>query len=448
MIYYAYRINKCKRFEEVSNRAIPTLGLYYLSGYVEKFEPGIRVSVYRTPDEILAEKPDIVGISAVTENFKVAIEWGKLFKEKLGVPILLGGDHISALPHTLGKEFDIGVIGEGEETFLELSRLITKDPKWREKLNNVKGISYHGEKGVIVNERRPLIEPMSKIPYPKREKNLWGGFHYCFSSRGCPYNCTFCSPNVIWQCYRPFPAGYVIGELEEIFRDFTPYYVHFFDDLFIGDRERIKVLNKMFREKGFNKKAVFGGHLRADMMDDEMCKNLKGMNFTSGAFGAESGSDRILKFLKAGSSTVEMNQKALDICHSYGITMNLSFIIGTPGETEEDIKMTIDFIDKNSAKLKGVEIFIILPYPGTPIWTYCKRQGLVSEEMDWDLFRTKPFFSDTVIDENFLYLNHAMSRSLFRKYVKIFQEIDEFFNKKNKNIFEFIEGGVPSPIKK
>jgi anaerobic magnesium-protoporphyrin IX monomethyl ester cyclase len=435
------------RFEEASQRAIPTIGLYYLLAYVEKYEPDVKVSVYRTPDEILAAKPDMVGISSVTENFNVAREWAKLFKEKLGATIVLGGDHISALPHTLGEEFDIGIIGEGEETFLDIARIISGDPKWREKLDTVKGISFHGEKGVVVNERRELIEPMTRIPYPRREKDVWGRFHYCFSSRGCPYNCTFCSPNVIWQHYRPFPAEYVVGELEEIFRDYNPYYLHFFDDLFIGDRDRIKALNKLFRERDFHKKTVFGGHIRADMMDDEMCKNLKGMNFTSGAFGAESGSDRILKFLKAGSSTVEMNQKAIDICNNYGIDLNLSFIIGTPGETEEDIKMTIDFIDKNKAKMKGIEIFIILPYPGTPIWTYCKRRGLVSEDMNWDLFRTNAFFSELVIDENFLYINQAMSRNLFRKYVKVFQEIDNFFNKPNKKIYEFIEKDVPSPIK-
>lgn len=109
--------------------------------------------------------------------------------------------------------------------------------------------------------------------------------------------------------------------------------------------------------------------------------------------------------------------------------------------------MTIEFIKKNAEKMKGIEIFIILPYPGTPIWTYCLRRGLVSESMDWNLFRTKAFFSEMEIDEKFLYINDAMSRNLFRKYVKVFQDIDDYFNGPNKKVYEFIEKDVPAAMK-
>lgn len=435
------------RFEETSQRAIPTLGLFYLQAYAARYAPGIEVKVARTPLEVIHSKPDVIGMTAVTENFSVALQWARNFREKLGVPIIVGGDHISALPHILPADFDLGVVGEGEETFVELARLMEGDPQWRKKLADLPGICFHGGEGVVVNERRPLIMPLDRVPHPARPKDIWGGFHYCFTSRGCPYNCTFCSPNVIWKNYRSFSAGYVMEELEEMFRDFNPYYVHFFDDLFIGDRKRVGEISRLVQKKGLNKRAVFGGHIRADMMDDEMCRNLKGMNFISGAFGAESGSDKILKFLKTGSTDVAMNQKAIEICNRHGIQLNLSFIIGTPGETEEDIKMTIDFIDKNRGKINGIEIFIVMPYPGTPLWTLCKRKGQVSEDMNWDLFRTKAFFSEMEITENFLYINDAMDRDTFRNYVDIFKKIDKDFNKGNLNIFETIEKSVPSPVK-
>ena len=436
------------RFEETSQRAIPTIGLYYLQAYIQKYSPGNQITVVRTPEEVVDLSPDAVGISTVTENMNVATTWAEGFREKLGVPILLGGDHISALPHTLPEIFDVGINGEGEEAFLRLLNLMNSEPNWRKKLDRVPGICYRDCDGrVNVNPRPALIEPLDRIPHPAREKAVWGGFHYVFSSRGCPYNCTFCSPKVIWKRYRAFSGEYVIEELDEIFNNFKPFYVHFFDDLFIGDRKRVSLIRKLVRERGYHERAVFGGHIRADMMDDELCLDLKRMNFLSGAFGAESGSEKILKFLKTGSTTVDLNQRAIDLCNKHGIDLNLSFIIGTPGETREDLEKTISFIDRNRTKMQGIEVFIILPYPGTPIWTMAKRRGLVTDDMNWDLFRTKAFFQEMEITDDFLYLNDTMEREEFRHYVDVFKGIDRELNKNNTGIFDFIEKGVPEPVK-
>lgn len=427
------------RFEEVSHRSIPCIGLYYLASYIEKYEPETRVKVFKTPEEVIKAKPDIIGISAVTENMSVAIDWAGKIREKTGAPILLGGNHISALPHMLPEIFDVGIIGEGEETLLELVKLIKNEPDWRKKLPEVVGICFHQGGEVEITPQRPLIEPIEKIPYPRRDAGLWGTFHYMFTSRGCPYHCTFCSPCKIWRRYRAFPAKYVIGEMNSIFRNFIPSYIHFFDDLFIGDRERIKKLSKMVRKRGFHRAVSFGGHIRANLIDDEICMDLRRMNFVSGAFGAETGSDKILKFLKTGSTTVEMNQKAIDTCIKHGIQINPSFIIGTPGETAEDLDKTIEFIEKNRKKLAAIEIFIAMPYPGTPLWTMCKRRGLVSDDMDWDLFRTKAFFSEFELADNFLYVNEAMERDVFREYVRKFQKLDAEINRTNVEIFDLIE---------
>jgi len=430
------------RFDEPSQRAIPTIGLYYLVSFAHKYGQGINVSVYKTPEDVMEAKPDVVGISAVTENMIIATEWAEKFKRELEVPVIIGGDHISALPHTLPDVFDAGVIGEGEETFLELTELIKSDKDWKNNLGKVKGLCFHGKEKVEITESRPLVTPIEKIPYPRRDKDVWGGFHYCFTSRGCPYHCTFCSPATIWKRYRAFPAEYVVGEIAEIFKHFNPYYIHFFDDLFIGDRERIRKLKRLFRRMGFHNRVPFGGHIRADLMDDSMCEDLRGMNFVSGSFGAESGSDKILKFLKTGTTTVEMNQKAMDMCYKWGIQMNISFIIGTPGETEEDIKKTIDFIEKNRKKLIGIEIFIVLPYPGTPLWTFAKRKGYVTDDMDWEKFRTKAWFSELEVDDDYLYINEDMEWNTFKKYIKIFQDIDRDLNRNNIGLYKNIEKSV------
>ncbi|MFP4496839.1 MAG: B12-binding domain-containing radical SAM protein [Vulcanimicrobiota bacterium] len=435
------------RCQEPSQRAIPAIGLFYLKAYWEKYGSSkCQVEIKRTPREVLDAKPDIVGISSVTENMNIAKEWAKFFKRKLMVPILLGGDHITVLPHTLPEFIDIGVLGEGEETFKELLNLFLKNDNWHNKLEDLHGICYHNENEVVVNPRRKLITPMTRIPCPERPGNIWGNFHYCFTSRGCPYKCTFCSPRIIWQKYRTFPPNYVLRELDQIFSNFKPGYIHFFDDLFIGDLDRVKEISKLVKSRGYNKACTFGGHIRADMVTEDLCKTLVGMNFISGAFGAESGSNKILKFLKAGSTSVEMNQKAIDICYNTGLQLNLSFVIGTPGETGEDLDKTIKFIEKNRKKMQGIEVFILLPYPGTPLWTYAKRNNMVQDDMNWDLFHTKAYFSDIEITDDFIMLNQDMDREKFIKYVRAFQEIDREMNNRNFQIYEHIEKSIPEPL--
>ncbi len=433
------------RLDEPSQRAIPTIGLYYLASYIDKYLPHHRVKVYKSVDDILREKEpiDLAGISSVTENMSVAVEWAERIKESFNIPVILGGDHISALPNTLPKPFDLGVIGEGEETFLDLVKLISSHKGWRNGLSKIAGVCYRDANGkVVVNPARPLIKNMDTIPFPRREKGVWGAFHYMFTSRGCPYRCVFCSPKVIWKIYRPFSANYVMEEMDKIFEKFNPLYIHFFDDLFIGNKKRVRQISDMVVKRGYHRRVYFGGHIRADLIDEDLCRDLARMNFRAGAFGAETGSDEILKFLKTGTTTVEMNQRAVDLCYRFGIDLNLSFIIGTPGETEEDLKKTIDFIEKNEKKMQAIEIFVLMPYPGTPLWKMCLEKGLVSEDMDWDLFRTKAFFSEVEIEDDFLYINQAMDRETFKKYIRIFQEIDRRINRRNFQIFNIIENTV------
>ncbi|MBI2266386.1 MAG: radical SAM protein [Armatimonadetes bacterium] len=106
------------------------------------------------------------------------------------------------------------------------------------------------------------------------------------------------------------------------------------------------------------------------------------MNVVSVGMGLESGSQRVLQYLKGKNSGIEENRSAIRMLKKYKIAANASFIMGCPDETREEILETLDFIKKSDLDL--FDVYVLTPFPGTPTWTYALERGLVSEEMDWD----------------------------------------------------------------
>ncbi|MCL5037821.1 MAG: B12-binding domain-containing radical SAM protein [Chloroflexi bacterium] len=429
------------REEDASHRAVPPLGLAYLVSWVEKYRPQTEIKVFGNIDEIDGFKPDLIGISSVTENIGRARLAARKAREKMnGVPLLLGGAHISGIPQALPPEFDMGIRGEGEETFIDLIDFMDKGSCEPDSLSGIPGMVVRKDGKVIAGPERKPIEDLDILPFPKREIFGWNRFMYMMTSRGCPYHCIFCSPTKILGKYRYHSPERVISEIRHIISNSNRRYIHFFDDLFISPPKRVKEISSMLAREGIHRRVAFGGHIRADLMNREMAEALSAMNFVSGAFGAESGSDRILKKLKCNTTTVGKNQDTIDLCHIAGIELSLSFVIGTPGETAEDLDATLKFINRNRKKISALEVFILLPYPGTSLWHESLSEGLVSEDMDWDLFYTEPFFSEYRLKDNYLYLNEkVMPRSLFDKYVKLFQELDGEMNRDNLSLYENLE---------
>lgn len=425
------------RESEPSHKAIPPLGPAYLASYLTNLHPEIEINYFSDIDKLLEYAPQLVSVSSVTENLPQARELARIVKSRIPVPVVLGGPHISTLPQSLPEEFDLGVVGEGEVTFAELVELFIQNSRPQQLLAQLPGIVFRNHNRLMVTPTRPSIADLTSLPFPAREIYGWNKFMYMMTSRGCPYRCIFCSPKVMWKKYRNFTAEYLVAEIKEIIAHSSCNYIHFFDDLFVADRKRLKRIVELLKNENLNQVLHFGGHIRANLMDEELGTLLKEMNFVSGAFGAESASPRILKKLKYGTTTVAENQRTLDICHQMGILASASFVIGTPGETAQDLELTLKFIDQNRSKISALEVFILLPYPGTPLWDWALKEGLVSPDMDWGKFATDPFFSEMNIPEDFLYLNQEhMPRPELLKYAGRFQKLDQEINRDNKNLYK------------
>jgi radical SAM superfamily enzyme YgiQ (UPF0313 family) len=326
-------------------------------------------------------RPDIVGITCVSQNYNYAIKYASIAKKR-NIPVLIGGTHITVLPTTMTRNMDVAVIGEGEMAIRDLFSLFLKRKRFIKKdLLGLKGLAFwYGEK-IILTEKRAPIAPMDSIPNPARDLMRIEKCTHVFSSRGCPYRCVFCASSRFWQSTRFFSAEYVVKEIKDLYENFGVKEIDFWDDLFIVSKPRIKEIVRLLKNEGLLGKLSFSCAVRSNLIDESMVKLLKKLNVKGVSMGLESGTPRILNYLKGATINIKDHMRAIILFKKYGIEPSASFIIGSPDETREEILQTFKFI--KDSKLRGFGIYVLTPFPGTPIWEYAKERGMVSENMDW-----------------------------------------------------------------
>lgn len=362
------------------------LGLGYLSSFAKQKIPSIEIKIITSTDPraVFKENPDLVGFSSASQSFGDTMA---LINETTckKIPTLIGGAHISLLPESLPRTEAIGVVGEGEQTFVELLCLIEqKGCFYRKELGLIKGIVYWDENNRLVRTpSRTLIEPIDTIPMPDRELlNIKrGAMVHLISSRGCPFKCIFCASTRLYEKVRFFSADYVVNEVQFLIARYKPILIRFYDDLFVASKFRLREIVKKITAEGIHKKALFSINATASLIDEETAKLLRKMNVYAVAMGLESGNEEILQYLKAGKATVEQNERAINILVQNNLNPTGSFIIGSPGEDKSKCEDTFRFIFRS--KLSRSALYLLTPYPGTPLWDYALEKGLVSNDMDW-----------------------------------------------------------------
>lgn len=369
------------------------LGLGYLKSYVNRALPELEIEICDDIESLVRGCPDVIGISTATENFHVALDHISRLKTDPGVPILLGGIHISLMPETLPQGV-IGCLGEAEDTLVELMRLLlssgTLDPSG---LRSIAGLVFHNGDGKLFRTSpRELIAELDTIPVPDRDALGMGKGNddtlYMFTSRGCPYHCKFCVSRKHWTKYREFSAEYVLTEMAMLVKDYRVQHIHFFDDLFIVNRKRLQKIVEGYAARDFS--ITTSCAIRANLVDDELCGLLKKLRVTEVMFGAESFSEQVLKVLKANSVTVAQNQLAIDILHRHGIKVNITMVFDAPEETRKDLLTSWKGIFENvrSGKVNKVGWGFLRPYPGSEYWDLALQKGIVGENMDWSVFKS------------------------------------------------------------
>jgi len=337
------------------------VGFGYIISYAKKFYPDYEFKVmssrFKTDDEILkeCEDADLVGFTVTSPQIYHAQQLSK----KIKAPIIYGGAHPSIDPdNSLARGADIVVKGEGEIAFKKI-------------LDN---LDFALKKKIF---QEPFIKDLDALPFPDRKEinqekyleitkqNDNMKIASIYSSRGCPFSCTFCASKQLWgQNTRFRSANNVIEELKHLINEWGIDFLKFSDDTFTVNKKRVYEFCDIKRKNKID--IPFGCNARVDTVDYDLMKTMKEAGCEQLWFGVESGSQKILDILKKGIKkeqviTAFKNAKKLDIfTRAY-------FMIGNEGETEENIKETIKFIELINPDIVGVTINT--PYPGSKGWT-------------------------------------------------------------------------------
>lgn len=337
-----------------------------------------------------------VGLSVMTEQVSNAIEVSRYIREvNPSLPIIWGGVHPTLYPEQTARAdyVDFVVRGEGEITAYELLQAIEQGATFED----VKGIAFQGSKCqevtiigsrefMDINELPPLewglLEGIKSNTSITEIAELTGRGLYLQTSRGCPHRCTFCIDPVLKIGYRYRRADLVLKDIEKLL-DLGVDRICFIDDNFFTNKSRlIEILNGVER-KGLNFK--WFGNVRADYFTPHylnlgLLSKVKQCGCERVSIGAESGSQRILDKLKK-DITREDILKAAKLLNKVGISCDFSFMMGLPGEEENDIKSTLRLTEEirridTSSHFGIIGPQIYRPYPGSELYFECLKWGM------------------------------------------------------------------------
>lgn len=387
-----------KDYRHIHNMTSGPIGLAYLSSAAKVRFPDIHIQIEVDPDRVIGSKPDIIGISAYTESYSQSIDAARYLRKNMpGIPIWLGGPHVNALPLTLDRNFDLGVVGEGEVTFVKILELYEQKRMQHEYLQHVKGLVYWHEGERHLTPPRETFEDIDQLPPPDRSvmetywpptKQMIKWAQPIYTSRGCPFKCVFCIFSMETAKVRYHSVDRVVEEIKEILRHNPDQeHVTIHDDLFALSKKRLRELTAGIRAAGLHKKVSFVCMAKASVFSDEMAVLMREMNVSIVTFGLESGVERILHYLKGPRNKVSENINAIDICARHGIRMGGYFIIGTPTETYEELQQAYWFIRDHFPPMSMAGVYRLTPFPGTKFWQEAIAMGVVSNDMeDWKAF--------------------------------------------------------------
>ncbi len=370
------------------NNMFPPLGLLYVAGALRRAGHAVTV-VDGDPrveadmaDRVAAFRPDLVGLSFLTMTVVRARELVAALRARLpGVPIMAGGPHATAEPRRTLTDLgvDIVVRGEGEVTACEVAeRLDLGDP-----VDGLPGVLTAAGEG----PPRPAIPDIDGLPLPARdlcdfERYLsppglirgWASARHVsvLASRGCRYRCTFCASHLqLGRVFRVRSVDDVLAELDTLVERWAIRGVYWVDDIFTGDKPWVRALCRALARRPY--RLEWGCQSRVESVDRETLSLMRDAGCVQVDFGVESGSKAVLRRMKKGT-TWNSVVAAFDLAHDVGLRTGASFILGSPGETESDVRETLALAERITSD--WTVFFFSTPYPGTELWGELRGAGL------------------------------------------------------------------------
>jgi anaerobic magnesium-protoporphyrin IX monomethyl ester cyclase len=395
----------------------PPLGILYIAAYLRakldtvniKVGDAYQIGRQKALQDVLEFEPDILGVSFGTQSSTGAYSFiNEIKKAGSKAIVVAGGPHPSAMPEEVFKrsETDLVVIGEGEETFLEITRRFQAGRS----LSGILGTAERHESEFVLNERRPVIRNLDEIPYPARDLvdvMAYPGNYYkkqrldtsIISSRGCPYNCTFCA-NGVWNKadirYRLRSPQNVVDEIEFI-RDNYGIYEIFdqTDDFNISLKWAKELCDELIRRNlGVSLKVM----VRADNIDEELAEKMVKAGFWVALVGVESISQNTLLGIRKKLDFSKVNQ-AIAVLNKYRLKVFLllmTFNVWEENgqlryETKTEALATLKWV-KGMVKKNWVHLItwsLTTPFPGSELYHIALKHDLILPEIkgkweNWD----------------------------------------------------------------
>jgi len=361
------------------------LGIGYLAAIaLEKGHDAIIIDEIAGDDvkeELSKYAPDVTCFTGTTMYINKVYEHAVFAKENIGSKIIIGGPHASALPQEALAYADIVMRTESEGNFLDaLEGVIPNGIVKGEYVSDLDSIpipAYH-----LLKIEHYLAQKDRIVGYEKRVASI-------ITSRGCPWKCSFC-----YNSFRETPVRFhspkrVIKEIDYLIRNHSIDGLYFCDDEFLLKPKRLEEICDYLKRENLIWECQ--AQVRSLLKHPEIIPMIKESGCVLLAVGFESGSDKVLQSLKGGASTVAMNQTILELTAKENLAVHGTFIIGSPGETMDDIKLTEKFINENrKGGLQYASVFKTTPFPGTKIWKQCEELGLLKGSYDWRDFDCGP----------------------------------------------------------
>ncbi|MBQ7639235.1 MAG: B12-binding domain-containing radical SAM protein [Clostridia bacterium] len=444
---------------DMSNRAITLpLGLLSIASYLGAH--GHKVRLYDRSvesvslDEVNASfRADIVGVSLISYKTLDDSVFVSEYYKRLGVPVVWGGPMASALPRAVFANDCVDAIsmGEGEETWLDLANAYEKG---KPDLSIIKGLALRdGKGGYFLTPERDFMD-LSTLPETdwslvQVEKYFQSSYGckrmlYLYCAKGCPFSCVFCFNKEFHRsCYRKRPLEAVLKEIRYLVENHNMDGVYFADELWCrNSREMHEVCDAL---SSLHLNFVWGCQTRIGIFNREDFEYM----FRSGCrwvfFGVESGSKKVLEAMNKRIAYDKI-ESTFSACKEAGVVAIGSFIVGFPGETEDDIRQTVDLIERLDTTLINLNFFIVMP--GSDIYYRLVSEGLYPEITDLRMLKEEDFM--LLLEHNYsevpaldLKVIHSwyMWRSFTSNNISVGEEKTSFTKKVISDALHSIFGG-------
>lgn len=387
---------------------LPWLGMAYVAAAARAAGHDVHLRDYevmgqgydRLAADIAELQPDLVATAVFINNVDRCLKVCEVAKSiDRRIRTVLGGPQATIFPDEFNglSDVDFVLISESEISFARLASFCEDQASYKD----MAGVCWRDKDGTMIrNERQPLIEDIDSVPLPALDLYqmhlyyppvyIWGKrVANIVTSRGCPYECTFCEAKLTFgRTHRFHSEERVLADLDYLNKRYGYDSFQFYDDIFTTNRKRVVKLCNLLIDSGRRYKWMC--YTRTDLVDPELLALMREAGCYQISYGPESGDQALLDGIKK-RLTVEDNFRGIEYTREAGILAVGTFMLGLPGETKAQTKKTIDFAV--NSKLDYAIFGITEPYPGTEMWRDCLKQGYFVDADDEHCNHLLPNFS-------------------------------------------------------